>query len=826
MKKLFSVSKWCALALAVGVIIVGVPGDVFASTNTIAGFGINASGQSDALVGLASILAVLIKLFTFFSVVMLDLFGELMGTEMLTGKAAQEAMLPMWVWVRNLTNVGFVVALVALAFTNLFASFGGGEGEWTIKKKLPKIIIAMIAVNFSMLGFRLVIDAINVGTIAILGIADTRLEGGDSQQLNGLMSEHEWVQVDEASSFLTKGDIRKKPDEGTYWTPEIQKGLESGDDCSKLWDVMSKDESAEAKKTGVTSEVKVLYHKKPGTDGNNDEHFVCLSSGEMINRMFCGSHDDLYRQRIQDANTPALKESIRDDVSIDPDCLMMLDLKQYGGAGTSTREPESATELNLFMAFGTVFMHLENLPALGANLDKLGSVIDNTLFSGILSLAFLAALMAVFVALLLRLVVLWVAIVFSPLLVGASVLGFGNAGGGKISEMVMTHLIMPLKIAAAFAVSFVMVSAMVEFGMGGNGGTFFFGPALSQIGTNEYALLWQVATIVIFWKAAFWALEGNAASFITDKIKSGAEVLANTTAKSVTIDRQLFTVPGDKSGAGFSISNVMEMPRVIETQAEKKHNEGRSQMKTMLGMQEAKSDKAIATLTETIRDKHTTASTWNDVAKDAQNAGANINDVIRDKSFRNAMWEKNSGHVKSSLNVADKESFMGMSNADMIVKMRSWTENTGGATKDAKAWLEGKKAEDTSSYGGGESAQTTQLSAAPDGSATVSVNSDRELGATLAGQYQDNTASLDALAKVLKETFGISKEELNKDNVDISQLSISLRTEEVMKDTNLKLVEEGLIEKALLLIKGPTAGSNNASADDNSTDDETPPSTS
>jgi hypothetical protein len=143
---------------------------------------------------------------------------------------------------------------------------------------------------------------------------------------------------------------------------------------------------------------------------------------------------------------------------------------------------------------------------------------------------------------------------------------------------------MPLKVAAAFAVGFVMMSAMVEWNSAAGETAFVFGPALSQLGVNEYAFLWQIATIVLFWMVAFWAVEGSFADKLIQGVKSGAEILAETTAKSLTVDRPMFTVGTGKNESQFSLGSVLAAPSAIANAKQAKDNQMKATMAQAFGI--------------------------------------------------------------------------------------------------------------------------------------------------------------------------------------------------------------------------------------------------
>jgi len=526
-----------------------------------------AAEENDTLQGLAELLGVLISVLTFISLLMMNFFGELMGTDLLTGPEAMQAITPMWAWVRNLTNILFVLVLVGLAFSNLFASFSSeGGGNWTIKEKLPKVIIALVAINFSLLGFKLVIDAVNVGTVAILGIADSRLDANNPDQENAMINDKTWTIV----SKTVYGNLK---DNIVPFDADTDK-IGGGDSCTS--------EHSIAKPNFADGKTMLGFSKKAGKD-KKERYYICRSFRSLVNDLFCSGWEKDYEKLDSDGKVI----SYPGQGELDDDCLFLLKKDTF----KTMLSPKDEPGQNLFMSFGTTFMHLERLPALGAQINSLNGVIMNTLFSSILGLAYIVALVAIFIALIVRVIIIWMALVFSPILIAASIMGLGE--GDDITKRLVSAVIMPLKIAASFAISFVMMSGMIEFNTVGQNDAFLFGPALSNLGVAEYGFMWQIATIVVFWKAAQWALDGNEASFITEKIFTGAQSLGEFAAATATVNRQVFSVGTGANGKKFSMTNLMGLKSGLE-EAERAHNmEGRRAMLEQFGIGSNEFQKAI-----------------------------------------------------------------------------------------------------------------------------------------------------------------------------------------------------------------------------------------
>jgi len=108
------------------------------------------------------------------------LIGGLLKNDILFSAGMEETMLSIWGNIRNIVNILFVIVLLAIAFYNVV---GGSNDEYKMKTILPKFVIALIAVNFSFLGVKLVVDSVSVITTALFalpGAVERDLETTDS----------------------------------------------------------------------------------------------------------------------------------------------------------------------------------------------------------------------------------------------------------------------------------------------------------------------------------------------------------------------------------------------------------------------------------------------------------------------------------------------------------------------------------------------------------------------------------------------------------------------------------------------------------------------
>ncbi|MEK7523877.1 MAG: hypothetical protein AAB588_02485 [Patescibacteria group bacterium] len=104
------------------------------------------------------------------------MIGSLLDNDLIFGGAMGERLLAIWVQVRNLVNVMFVLVLLAIAVYNVLGLGEEGGGlPLALKTAIPKFVLALIAVNFSFVAARVVLDFTNVITGAVFALPSTVL---------------------------------------------------------------------------------------------------------------------------------------------------------------------------------------------------------------------------------------------------------------------------------------------------------------------------------------------------------------------------------------------------------------------------------------------------------------------------------------------------------------------------------------------------------------------------------------------------------------------------------------------------------------------------
>jgi hypothetical protein len=482
----------------------------------------------NAAKSLAQILSLVVNLVTFFIMLMINYMGDLFGVDMITGDTPMSVIRPMWVVIRNITNIIFVGILLFLVFSNLF-----GISNWSVKEKLPKVIIALVAINFSLVGFRVILDVVNVGTVSILAIPQ------DIMREKGVGS----VQDIMLAGYNSDGEPCPKLIQNTSGTK---------------WNI---GDGGVADITDASGAQKYPY---PFTGEEECAPFYARMNNHLCDNTFS-----------------------RGDAETDDSCLFYIDPLKL-----NKPHANSMASHNLMTAFAVYFFRIEQLPALAGQIQSWDGVVMNVLFSTIMALAIIVSLFAVFVVLLVRVVFLWIAMVFSPFLLAAAILGIGG-GGGDLSSKFVTYLIIPIKVAAVFAVTYIMMSAMVEFSTSNMQNEYLvMGPSLSLFGMGISGLLWQIATIGIFWKAAFWAVKDTEAQWVIDGIKGGAETLAGVAGRWATIDRPI--LPGkDGKPNKLSVGSFARTPNLVKGAYDTMRSKNESNLKEFLGIETSAAEKAL-----------------------------------------------------------------------------------------------------------------------------------------------------------------------------------------------------------------------------------------
>lgn len=171
------------IGLMVAIAIYAVPSVVFAADDPAVG---------GILKDINDLFNFLIRISSAWLWPVLLMIGSLLDNDLIFGGEMGERLRDVWVQIRNLVNIAFVIILLIIAVYNILGlGEEGGGSTFGFKQAMPKFVLALIAVNFSFLAVKVVLDFTNVLTGAVFALPTTTLveEGGTVVKLGDKVEE-------------------------------------------------------------------------------------------------------------------------------------------------------------------------------------------------------------------------------------------------------------------------------------------------------------------------------------------------------------------------------------------------------------------------------------------------------------------------------------------------------------------------------------------------------------------------------------------------------------------------------------------------------------
>ncbi|MBI5754102.1 hypothetical protein HZA40_03100 [Candidatus Peregrinibacteria bacterium] len=408
----------------------------------------------------------------------LVMIGGLMENDLLFGNGMEEKLRDIWIPIRNLVNILFVIILVGLALYNVL---GLSEDSTSIKALLPKIIIGIIAVNFSFVGIKVVLDGINMLTTAIFALPTQVSEG--------------------------LGKIES--------TPAMTNRL-----CASLEGFKPVDFNATSDENLKQAQEFATYHavadKLMNADGTKMLTVKSTDSIQTIKDKIDTLPDD-QKAKFNKEITASKNSALCDGKGLNQQGRIFLD--HY-----NSRNAAFALALNM----GNVVFYSDVDPKITSlTKDPVEKIFTNALFSMILYIVYCVSFLALFIVLMGRLAVMWVSIAISPILllmIPSTPLKDKLGGIGKISEQFTKNAIAPLLIALPLTVGWIMLKALqgLDLGTAATNSVLTLNPTsgLPVAGFNTLQdFIVAVGVIGVVWTGVFAAADGTIAHSLIDKMK-------------------------------------------------------------------------------------------------------------------------------------------------------------------------------------------------------------------------------------------------------------------------------------------------------------------
>lgn len=402
--------------------------------------------------------------------------GNFLGSDYVYNGSMGQMLQKIWVISRNLVNIAFVFILLYLALRTIFdPKFGTDE----LKTKLLTFVLLLVAVNFSWLATKVVLDAANVATNIVFAIP------------SGISNPPNYGKL---SAGKCEINAPNEPIKGACYPTAIMAPSDSGRNPVLYWEDTEGDSDNCAKvKKGYMGQPDSAY-KADGTLNVRIPDKYDTSTGTYTP---------------SPGGASEINEKLQHRTSI---CVENLNLFSYN-QNTAT----------IYLTYGMA--RIQNLVNSTAGTGDAPMLAVGSLMSLIMQLAYTVSLIFLFIVLIIRMGMLWLFVAFSPFMVMVLWFKDGNIkedqslGKYKFGFHEFTNwAFAPVKVGAVFAVSFIMISAgqsmgdvkttLVDKVLSGTGFVFqILEPQSFFMGIGSLqTLIWLIMSLVVMWMGVFAVL--------------------------------------------------------------------------------------------------------------------------------------------------------------------------------------------------------------------------------------------------------------------------------------------------------------------------------
>ena len=423
----------------------------------------------------------------------LTIIGGLINNDILFSSGMSERLYDIWVPIRNIVNILFVLALVGLALYNILG-INSENSQYSIKAMLPKLIAGIIVVNFSFLGMKVFLDGINVLTTAIFAIPN-----------------------------------------------QVSQGLAPGSNAGTILNNSDDSVSTNAREHFC----KQLYSEngsnlKPEDFSNNVDNLIYMRLGDKY-------HIPARDVKKIKAYIPDLKADVQNAFNAD------LNILRQAGAYCKFDGQKlilSDSGLAFFNQYGANNAALAMAISMGkmlfvqdisSNLSKntYESFAINTIFSLLLYIVYATSFIVLFAVLVARLIIMWLGIAFSPIIALGIVVPVVKEKfkTGELTTKFVEHAIAPIIIGMTMTVGWIMLNALQNT-LGSDTSSLLSakdalipGVPIPGLETLQ-GLLVCLATVAVVWVGVFAGAEKTIANKFTNVIKEQLERAGKFVAKA------------------------------------------------------------------------------------------------------------------------------------------------------------------------------------------------------------------------------------------------------------------------------------------------------
>lgn len=486
---------------------------------------------NDPILILSKLLAVVLRAISQLLWPLLMFAGGLLKSDFLYTGAVDIKLTEMWIQVRNLVNILYVILLLAVALYNVL-----GLGETVdfleIKKALPKIIIGLLLVNFSYAGVKVVLDVVNVGTVFAFSIPRTDPELA-IQTANNVKSAE--------SAICSLGDdtaaIAKSLENQKAMVEEANKAKQAKLDACEVTYKNSKNKANDIKQCQNNI-------NNPKVDPNAKKGFCTENANGKLTL------------------NPEIQKKIADwniDGALTIIAIKFMRMQDLSGIATQIRD--NVTIANLAI---------------------------NMLFSLIMYIVYGISFIVLIIILFARAAVLWMLIVFSPLIVVnftfPNVIAAAGGGAGDLPKKVMSTLLAPIIIGFVLSIGYILLSTMQNINYDGVTSLISDVPT-SNLDTFQDLLI-AIGSVVFIWMGIQGATSEAIGGSVAGTIMSAAQGAGQWLAKAPFMYTPIFQIKSPHSTHGdiVSLGTLAEAITIGKSRWDQSHREGAERVLNLMGM--------------------------------------------------------------------------------------------------------------------------------------------------------------------------------------------------------------------------------------------------
>jgi hypothetical protein len=463
--------------------------------------------KDDIVKNLVSVISIILHALNMLFWPLILIMGGLIDNSLIFGWGMEEKLLSIWQQIRNMVNVIFVVMLLGIALMNII---GVGGENYQLKSILPKFIIGLIAVNFSFLGMKVGLDALNVVTASVFSLPTT-------------MEAH---------------PVPSKEGETAKFFADSCKVVcgEKGEGCV----------NPVTKKRYTESEVTALKDKKElpvcyTPEGNCPQ--VIYNGGKPFEQVgdSCASQEMVSKFTHFNGNNAAMVLAIR--------------MTKLAGLNSKDNIPEILEKEN---GWESLSMYI--------------------IFSLIMYIILGTGFVVMFIVLVTRLAVLWLAVALSPLIVLKYVFPQLLSQLGDVEGKIIKTAIAPVIIAFTMSIGFIMMdefSAITGSDIGNLGGhnSLAKGAMSMDMGgmgiSSIQQLFMAAATIAFVWMGIVGATSGTISESLTGVITGAVGKAGSWLAFAPFKYTGIIPVKGEKASLGTMMHALKSIPSSMESESAK-----------------------------------------------------------------------------------------------------------------------------------------------------------------------------------------------------------------------------------------------------------------